>query len=262
MKKRLLILLVIVICSSSYSQDWSNVYRKFEEVSINEGLEDDYYEFEKFWSVVNEKLIKEGKLLGWFLWKVDKKINEDNTWADYIIINVFKDKKQMNSLNERNSDWWVSMVKEAHKGITKKSIVKKYIKETLNNKYRKKSVTYFGKGLHAFMSEDASPQAGIIGYYGGMEQLNEDYVDFEIQFFAPRFEKSKRMFYWELNEIVERSENGYKPVSHIIFNIPNPNPPESGKQSFQDKIMSKYGVESRKMHGYMGAELMLWKWVM
>ena len=98
MKKKLLILLVIVICSSSYSQDLSNVYRKFEEVSINEGLEDDYYEFEKFWSVVNEKLIKEGKLLGWFLWKVDKKINEGNTWADYIIINVFKDKKQMNSL--------------------------------------------------------------------------------------------------------------------------------------------------------------------
>ena len=122
MKKRLLILLVIVICSSSYSQDWSNVYRKFEEVSINEGLEDDYYEFEKFWSVVNEKLIKEGKLLGWFLWKVDKKINEGNTWADYIIINVFKDKKQMNSLNERNSDWWVSMVKEAHKGITKNQL--------------------------------------------------------------------------------------------------------------------------------------------
>ena len=48
MKKKLLILLVIVICSSSYSQDLSNVYRKFEEVSINEGLEDDYYEFEKF----------------------------------------------------------------------------------------------------------------------------------------------------------------------------------------------------------------------
>ena len=46
--------------------------------------------------------------------------------------------------------------KEAHKGVTKKSTIKKYIKETLNNKYRK-SVTHFGKGLHAFMSEDASP---------------------------------------------------------------------------------------------------------
>ena len=261
MKKFISILLFFTV-SFIYSQDWSNVYRQVEEVTLNEGLSDQYNEFEKFWGVVKEKQIADGKLLGWFIWKVDPSSNENNPWAEYLIVNVYKDKNQMDEMSSKSTKWWSSYIKIAHKGKTKRSVIKKYTKESLNNKYRKTSVNYVNKGLSSFLTEGASPQEGITGRYFGMEQLNEDYVNFEINYFGPNHIKNGSRVYWELNEIIDRSENAYKPVTHMIFEIPNPDAPEINQDeiSFTDKMMGKYGVASRKMHGWMTAKLVHWKW--
>ena len=48
MKNFLLITLFFAI-NLINAQDWSKVYRQVEEVTLNEGLVDQYYEFEKFW---------------------------------------------------------------------------------------------------------------------------------------------------------------------------------------------------------------------
>ena len=131
----------------------------------------------------------------------------------------------------------------------------------MNNKYRKKSVTYTNKGLHAFIAENAVPEAGTKADYIGIEQLNDDYVDFEIKLFAPYHQQSKSRLYWELNEIVDRSDNAYKPVTHTIFEIPNPEAPEvEWNPTFAEEMAVKYGIASRKFHGTLNTELVHFAW--
>ena len=254
-------LVVFIFTSVSLTaQDWSSVYRQVEEVTIYEGLEEEYLNFEAFWKTVKEKHVKEGKQIAWFVWKVIPS-EENKGWADYLILNIFSDEKQMTDMLSKSVDWWTNEIKVAHKGKTKRSLIRKYIKETIENKYRKKSVTYTNKGIDAFLAQGAAPAAGIKGNYIGVEQLNEDYVDFETKLFAPYHKQSKSRLYWELNEIVDRSENAYKPVTHIIFEIKNPEDPQTKwNPTFAEQMAVKYGIASRKFHGAMDAELVHFAW--
>ena len=261
MKQYILLTLLFSAFTFLNAQDWSNVYRQVEEVTLNEGLEKDYEKFEGFWKTVKEKQKKDGKIMGWFVWKVDPKSNENKPWADYLILNIYANKQQMDDMNSKSVEWWENEIKTAHKGKTKRSIVKKYTQETMNNKYRKKSVTYTNKGLHAFIAENAVPEAGAKADYIGIEQLNDDYVDFEIKLFAPYHQQSKSRLYWELNEIVDRSDNAYKPVTHTIFEIPNPEAPEvEWNPTFAEEMAVKYGIASRKFHGTLNTELVHFAW--
>lgn len=247
-----LILSSLVICA----QDWSSVYRQVDEVTLNEGLEKDYEEFESFWKTLKQKHLAEGKILGWFVWKADQTSNNNNAWTDYIILNVYENEQKMKEMNSKTQEWWINELKAAHKGKTKRSIIKKYISETVNNKYKKKVVSYTNKGIEAYLSEKAAPQTGIVANYIGVEELNEDYVDFETKLFLPYHKSGNTRLYWELNEIVDRTENAYKPVSHIIFEIRNPeNNNVESNLSFAEEMAIKYGIASRKFHGNLEAQL-------
>lgn len=262
MKKIIAIVFLQFALIAANAQDMSKVYRLVEEVTLKDGISQEEYEnFEAFWKTVKDMHIKEGKLMGWFLWKMDPSSNDGNPWADYLIVNVFANKAQMDEMMSKPEQWWVKDVQVAHKGKTKRSIVKKYTKETLENKYRAKSVTYTNKGLAAYLKEGLAPEVGTKGDYIGIEQLNDDYVGFETNHFAPWHKKSDTRLYWELNEIVDRTENAYQPVTHMIFEILNPEKSYDGMTfSFTDQMMSKYGQASRKMHGAMTGELVHFSW--
>ena len=258
MKK--LLFLFLLITSNIYAQD-STVYRQVEEVTLKDGIsQEEYEDFEAFWKTVKAKHIQEGKLMGWFLWKTDPKSNDNNPWADYVIINVFSSKAQMDEMMSKPGNWWVDDIQKAHKGKTKRSIIKKYTQHTSENKYRAKSVTYTNKDISSFVTEGVSePEIGTMGNYIGMEQLNDDYVAFETKHFAPWHQKSGTRLYWELNEIVDRTDNAYKPVTHTVFEIINPENPKGNAAnttySFAEEMATKYGLESRKMHGSMQVKL-------
>lgn len=255
MKNTIIALYLTLSFSILNAQDWSSVYRQVDEITVNEGLESDYEKFEAFWKTLKNKHLKEGKILGWFVWKVDRTSN-NNTWADYIIINVYENEQKMKEMNSKSAEWWMNELKLAHKGKTKRSIVKKYVKETLDNKYKKKIASYTNKGIEAYLSQDAVPQAGIVSNYIGVQQLNEDYVDFETKLFLPYHKSGNTRLYWELNEIVDRTDNAYKPVTHIIFEIRNPESNSiQSDLSFAEEMAIKYGIASRKFHGNMEAEL-------
>ena len=106
MKKYILLTLLFSAFTFLNAQDWSNVYRQVEEVTLNEGLEKDYEKFEGFWKTVKEKQKKDGKIMGWFVWKVDPKSNENKPWADYLILNVYANKQQMDDMNSKSVEWW------------------------------------------------------------------------------------------------------------------------------------------------------------
>jgi hypothetical protein len=253
--KKLLFGIFMISVLNVNAQDWSTVYRQVDEVTLNEGLEEDYEKFESFWKILKQKHLEEGKILGWFVWKANKSSN-NNAWTDYIILNIYENEQKMKEMNSKTQEWWMNELKSAHKGKTKRSVVKKYIKETLDNKYKKKIVSYTNKGIESYLTEQAAPQAGIVANYIGVEQLNEDYVDFETKLFLPYHKSGNTRLYWELNEIVDRTDNAYKPVTHIIFEIRNPesNNIESNL-SFAEEMAVKYGMASRKFHGNLEAEL-------
>ena len=59
MKKILFGIFMISVLNVN-AQDWSTVYRQVEEVTLNEGLENEYIEFEAFWKTIKAKHVKEG----------------------------------------------------------------------------------------------------------------------------------------------------------------------------------------------------------
>ena len=142
-------------------------YWTSEHVEINEGMEEEYEKFEAFWGVAKEKAIADGLQAGWSIWKVDPSSNDDNPWADYIIINTYQSKEQMDA----NVDW-MQLIQDAHKGKTKRSVIKKYIKESTDNKYRASSRSYTMQSISNLSEAGRDPSAPINATYIGMEALN------------------------------------------------------------------------------------------
>ena len=96
-----------------------------------EGVENDYVDFEAFWKTIKAKHVKEGMQIGWFVWKVDQSSNNNNAWSDYLIFNIFANEAQMKEMNSKPPEWWQNEIKTAHKGKTKRSIIKKYTQELI-----------------------------------------------------------------------------------------------------------------------------------
>ena len=256
MKKIFLSILFLFAISTSqlFAQ---NFFAQIQEVTITDGMNSEYEEFEKFWSVVNEKLIADGHLSGWSFWKVNPDSNDNNPWADYLLYNQFSSEEQMKSTLSKPSEWWVEYVEKAHKGKSKRSLIRKYVKETLDNKYKERLVTYNISNVAAFADDNLQPTQGINAVYIGMEQLNEDYERFETEYFQNLHRGNK--MYWEFNKINDRSDNAYKPVTHNIFEVNMENSGQDEETSFVDEMMGKYGVASRTLHGWMVLELIEFK---
>ncbi len=256
MKKIFLSILFLFAISTSqlFAQ---NFFAQIQEVTITEGMSSEYEEFESFWSVVNEKLIADGHLAGWSFWKVNPTSNDNNPWADYVLYNLFSSEEQMKSTLSKSPEWWVEYVEKAHKGKSKRSLIRKYVKETLDNKYKERLVTYNTSNVAAFADENLQPAKGMNAVYIGMEQLNEDYERFETEYFQKAHQGNK--MYWEFNKITDRSDNAYKPVTHNIFEVNKENSGQDQESSFVDEMMAKYGMASRTLHGWMVVELLEFK---
>ena len=70
--KKLLYITFILITTISYSQNQIS----YEAIWLNEGMEEQYLEVEKFWSEIKKEAISRDLQSGWVVWKVIK--NPDN----------------------------------------------------------------------------------------------------------------------------------------------------------------------------------------
>ena len=243
-----------LIFSASLSAQF---YWTHEAITLNEGTEDDYEQFEAFWGVAKEKAISEGIQGGWSIWKVNPSSNDNDPWADYIIINLYESKEQMDAALSKSGDWWMEYIQDAHKGKTKRSVIRKYVKETLDGKYRASTRSYTMKNISNLSEDGLDIEGGVTAAYLGVEELNEDYVDFEKEYFREAHKGNK--YWWDLSEIIDRSENAYKPITHSIFEINKEGYQPESPESFTDKMMVKYGMASRKVHGWLQLELVMAK---
>ena len=243
------------------------------EITLNDGVENDYIKFEKMWSNVHEYIQKKGEKSGWFLFKViptEKGTqwppNSSTPWCDYVIFNIYNDDKQL------DGDWGLGNTPQEFEASVRKANYKKMrrseISRLLNlaNTFKKKSTNYTLKGVDSTI--DIGPmQIGDKATVLGIEKLNDDYEMYESKFFKKYHNKQitdGQRLAWYFNKITERSENAYQPISHMIFERFNPNPPtissdQNAEQSFTEKMMAKNGQASRKIHGGLVLELVNFK---
>ena len=241
-----------------------------EEITLNEGMEEDYIKFENMWSNVHEKVQKNDQKAGWFLFKViptkegtNWPPNSSTPWCDYVLFNIYSDDNQL------DGDWGIgsnqkevqAFIRKANYKKTKNSEMTRLFK--INSKLRKKTTNYTLSGVDATI--DVGPmKIGDRATILGVEQLNEDYEMYESEFFKTYHNKQITdgiRLAWYLNKISKRSENAYQPISHMIFERFNPNASSNNnsEQSFTEKMMAKNGQASRKVHGGLILELVNFK---
>ena len=265
MKKIIYSIFTLLLTSLAFSQAV-----EMEEITLNDGMEKDYIKFENMYSSAHEKVQQNGEKAGWFLFKVIP--TEDGTqwppnsstpWCDFVLFNIYSDDSQL------DGDWGMgSNEKEAQAFVRKANYRKMKNSEmtrlfNMSSKFRKKTTRYTLKGVDA--SIDVGPtKIGDRATLLGVEQLNEDYEMYESMFFKKYHNKQITdgvRLAWYLNKISERSENAYQPISHMIFERFNTNRSSNNnsEQSFTEKMMSKNGSASRKIHGGLILELVNFK---
>tara|TARA_A100001015_G_scaffold146017_1_gene161881 strand:+ start:748 stop:1548 length:801 start_codon:yes stop_codon:yes gene_type:complete len=265
MKNFLFLFIVLIVFKTGFSQ-----IAVMEEVTLKEGVESDYLKLEKMWSNVHEKIHEMGQKAGWFLFKVvpaDNGVqwppNSSTPWCDYVIFNIYSDKAQ------NDGNWGVGntpkeaqdFIRKANYNKMKNSEISRLLK--IGN-LRENTTTYTMETIDATI-DVGSIKTGDRALILGIEQLNEDYENYEMKWFKNGHNEAilnGQRLAWYLNRISARSDNAYKPVSHIIFERFNPTPAENvsnPKPSFVDEMMSKHGTASRKIHGGLYLELVDFK---
>ena len=170
-----------------------------------------------------------------------------------MVFNLYDSKEQMEQSIDINS-----LTNMAHKGKTKKKVIKKMLsswslprQETRSYTYKRISNTDWGLGDF---------KKGLKMYGAPIQQLDENYVDYEIEFFKKGHDKqieTKERGWWELNEIISSSDNALKEMTHIIFEAPGPmwGKIESPEPTFTERMMNENGQKTRKMWPHFEMEL-------
>ena len=109
-----------------------------------------------------------------------------------------------------------------------------------------------------FIKPHHRPQVGDVINMDPMEALNEDYENFELEYFMPRWEKvvdegGLRMW---ATKVLSSSDNAYKNLTHFVFKNPTGAPIKFGTNSFLDSKLQEMGTNSRKCS--MGQPLKLY----
>ena len=116
--KKLLSISLLIFINFSISQTQIS----YEAIWLNEGMEEQYIEVEKFWSEIKKEAISRDLQNGWVVWKVikDPENESHSNKPDYIVMNAYKDedqrKKQVN---------WEELGRFFYKGKLSKSKYKK-----------------------------------------------------------------------------------------------------------------------------------------
>ena len=180
MKKTLALLFLI----SAFSIN-AQSYIQMEVITLKSGQEDEYLKIEEFFSEVKKLAVKKGLQSGWAVFKNipnDQNKIEGLTYPDYMVFNLYDSKEQMEQSVDINS-----LTNMAHKGKTKKKVIKKMLsswssprQETRNYTYKRISNTDWGLGEF---------KKGLKMYGAPIQQLDENYVNYELEFFKKGHDK-------------------------------------------------------------------------
>jgi len=227
-------------------------------IQVKEGRDKDYEAIEVFMIPIQKMAIIEGKKMGWYILKNigggDLSDIEDKGVVDYMILTVYKDQDQ---LNLDVWDGYLDIAKKAYKGKMSSRKIERMMSSIVDEgNPRKDTRTYTMENIYY-----TKPNPHIVGNIYTVfpaEQLNEDYEQFEMEYFKPIWEKNilaGNHKNWEFNRIIDRTENAYQNLTHIIFSQGVNGASIDFPTDFRSDQLSKSGIASRK--GYDTAKMEL-----
>ena len=216
MKKLLFLLLLPFTISAQFvSADF---------VVLNEGMDSSYHELERIWSVYHMESIKKGEKVAWTVWKRTPREGDNERAADYVIFNQFSSKEQHDNIM-KNFDFnkVVSSIKKGLKGRMSSS----KINRILDKKVKKEQRNYTLQAVDVIPLMGGDIKIGDKMMFATMIQKDEDYEEYESKVWKPVFlnEALRGNFrWWALTRIIDRSDNAFKPPTHLVWNIGVKNP--------------------------------------
>jgi len=207
MKKLFFALLLIPMMSFSQSA--------FADFKVIEN-EEEYMELEKLWKPYHLKMIEEGKMQAWFLFKVNSLNVEMEKPPTHVTINVFKDADQLKSYSEK---WNEAEFKNIVKSQFKKSYINKVLAKNPVTENRRYLLKYIDQTIQA----GGFLKVGDVVTVGAMIQKTDDYEKVETHIYKPYVESQilkGNHRWWGLTKIEDSSENALKQFTHFTWNIP------------------------------------------
>ena len=251
MRNILLVLFIIPLFSNAQILN-------MDIIQVKDGREIDYEAIEAFMVPIQQAAIKSGKKSGWYILKNsgvgDLSEIEDKGVVDYMILSTYKDLDQMKA---DTWDGYLEIAKNAYKGkMSSRKIERMMASIPADDNPRKDTRSYVMENIYY-----TKPNPHVVGNVYTVfpaQQLNEDYEQFEMEYYRPIWEKnilSGNHMNWEFNRIINRTENAYQNLTHIIFNRNVKGATIDFPSDFSSNQLAKVGMASRK--GFDTAEMEL-----
>ena len=217
-------------------------------IHLEKGADNDYHTLEQIWEPFHLQEIKEGKKVGWAVWKFDKTPEMDKA-PDYLVFNFFKDENQLKSYQD-NFDW--EMARKKIESLNKRKFSKATLRNIFNKKIKNEVRQYTIKLIDQTVRAGGEVKIGDKLSFGAMKQLNDDYENYELNVFMPMWEKQLlkgKIKQWSFTKVINKNEVALDKthMTFIINNNANPNDVEfiSSNKWLNDKII-EHGLNSRE----------------
>ena len=184
-------------------------------IHLEKGVEKDYNTLEKIWMPFHDSEIKAGKKMFWAVWKIDKAPEMEKA-PDYVVFNIFKDEKQLNTYRDNwDSDSSRKKIESLNRGKYSKSVVKNIMNKKIKNEVR----SYTIKILHQTVMTGGDAKIGDKISMGAMRQKSDDYEKFEMNVFLPMWEQQLlkgKISQWSFAKVIDKNEAA-NDVTHMTF---------------------------------------------
>ncbi len=253
--KKINLLLALLFSVITYSQMIT-----YSSVRLDEGQNDAYLEFEKFWSKIHQQAIKDGLETGWMIWEVIPMEGDENTAdkPDFLIMNFYQDSIQQN----KEVDFY-KLGRSVHSKLSQKKFDKTW-----------EAGPYGTRNLYQLERLDNTTwifgelEVGTVVQLNAFKQTDENYEQYEMEFYKNWHNKgilNGSRKWWEFNKVLSSSENGNKEITHITIDMMGREIPEDesekawGTPSFTDRMMSQNGSKTREMINQVNLKLIMYR---
>ena len=208
---------------------------------LEDGMENNYLELEKLWSEFHQSTVDNNSKIGWSLWKILPKKDHNENTADYMVVNQFLSKDQLDLAYKKfNYSDVVKTIKTELKG----KMSPREVDKILGKKVKKKIRTYHIEMIDQTIFAGGDLRVGDKMGMTVMIQKDNEYEKFESNVAKPFFNQQVlkgNLRWWALTKIVDRNDEAYQDGTHFTWRVPVEG--KNGRELFLKMILLpiKYG---------------------
>ncbi len=215
MKKFSLIIILVFIAKLSFAQ-----YAVVDFFVLNDGMENNYLELENLWSEFHQSTVDNNSKIGWSLWKILPKKNQNENTAHYMTVNQFLSKDQFDLAYKKfNYSDVVKTIKTKLRG----EMSSRDVDKILDKKVKKKIRTYYIEMVDQTIFAGGDLKVGDKMGMTVMIQKDKEYEKFESNVAKPFFNQQVlkgNLRWWALTKIVDRNDEAYQDGTHFTWRVP------------------------------------------